>query len=223
MNADKYRDGWANTNTNTKTLLQGLNVGSVLADTAAREPPFTSPVQRDSFSRFIITGLFLMLITFLNSQVVRANYGRFSLEVKPFAILFPPTFMTTSSDDQQFFGYRFSCSNQPINDQNKISKMSFIPSALPLVYELFGINYWTIYSNTALKLTLRLSQVCNSRGNTSWSFNCIQHQTKAILDRRCSNLQECTFQVTSQLFGGDPCPGTGKYIEVSFMQLPIDK
>ena len=59
-----------------------------------------------------------------------------------------------------------------------------------------------------------MDQVCNSSGNTSWSFNCIQHQTKAVLDRRCSNLPECTFQVTSQLFGGDPCPGTGKYIEV---------
>ena len=59
-----------------------------------------------------------------------------------------------------------------------------------------------------------MPQVCNSSGNTSWSFNCIQHQTKAILDRRCSNLQECTFPVTSELFGGDPCPGTGKYIEV---------
>jgi len=59
-------------------------------------------------------------------------------------------------------------------------------------------------------------EVCNSSGNTSWSFNCIQHQTKAILDRRCSNLQECTFPVTSELFGGDPCPGTGKYIEVHY-------
>jgi len=59
-------------------------------------------------------------------------------------------------------------------------------------------------------------EVCNKSGNTSWSFNCIQHQTKAVLDRRCSNLPECTFQVTSQLFGGDPCPGTGKYIEVHY-------
>jgi len=59
-------------------------------------------------------------------------------------------------------------------------------------------------------------EVCNSSGNTSWSFNCIQHQTKAVLDRRCSNLPGCTFQVTSQLFGGDPCPGTGKYIEVHY-------
>jgi len=68
-------------------------------------------------------------------------------------------------------------------------------------------------------------EVCNTSGNTSWSFNCIQHATKAVLDRRCSNLPECSFPVTSELFGGDPCPGTGKYIEVrkKYMEVRFNR
>ena len=43
--------------------------------------------------------------------------------------------------------------------------------------------------------------------------------------RRCSNLPECSFPVTSELFGGDPCPGTGKYIEVrkKYMEVRFNR
>ena len=31
---------------------------------------------------------------------------------------------------------------------------------------------------------------------------------------RCNNARDCEIRAASDNFGGDPCPGTGKYLEV---------
>lgn len=58
--------------------------------------------------------------------------------------------------------------------------------------------------------------ICNKHGYTEWSVNCIAHQTTRILQRRCDGEQDCSLPVNSNIFGGDPCPGTRKYVEVHY-------
>ncbi|XP_053647210.2 latrophilin Cirl isoform X3 [Cherax quadricarinatus] len=57
--------------------------------------------------------------------------------------------------------------------------------------------------------------ICNAHGNTEWSVNCQSPRTHRVLAERCSGLDSCMVEVTSQIFG-DPCPGTHKYIEVHY-------
>ena len=37
---------------------------------------------------------------------------------------------------------------------------------------------------------------------------------------RCNNARDCEIRAESDNFGGDPCPGTGKYLEVYFGCFP---
>ena len=37
---------------------------------------------------------------------------------------------------------------------------------------------------------------------------------------RCNNARDCKIRAESDNFGGDPCPGTGKYLEVYFGCFP---
>ena len=37
---------------------------------------------------------------------------------------------------------------------------------------------------------------------------------------RCNNARDCEIRAASDNFGGDPCPGTGKYLEVYFGCFP---
>lgn len=37
---------------------------------------------------------------------------------------------------------------------------------------------------------------------------------------RCNNVRDCEIRAESDNFGGDPCPGTGKYLEVYFGCFP---
>ena len=37
---------------------------------------------------------------------------------------------------------------------------------------------------------------------------------------RCNNARDCDIRAESDNFGGDPCPGTGKYLEVYFGCFP---
>jgi latrophilin 1 len=58
--------------------------------------------------------------------------------------------------------------------------------------------------------------ICNDHGNTDWSVNCMSPKSLRVLHGRCNLERNCTVEVDSETFGGDPCPGTNKYIEAQY-------
>ena len=40
--------------------------------------------------------------------------------------------------------------------------------------------------------------------------------------RRCNGERVCRMEVNSRIFGGDPCPGTKKYVEVHYACADAD-
>merc|ERR1719400_2398147 len=62
--------------------------------------------------------------------------------------------------------------------------------------------------------------ICNEHGITDWSVNCMAPRSLRILQDRCNNARDCEIRAESDNFGGDPCPGTGKYLEVYFGCFP---
>merc|ERR1719206_366034 len=58
--------------------------------------------------------------------------------------------------------------------------------------------------------------ICNEDGITDWSVNCMAPRSLRILQDRCNLEHECEVPAESNNFGGDPCPGVPKYLEVYF-------
>jgi len=58
--------------------------------------------------------------------------------------------------------------------------------------------------------------ICNEEGITDWSVNCMAPRSLRILQDRCNLEHECEVPAESNNFGGDPCPGVPKYLEVYF-------
>jgi len=58
--------------------------------------------------------------------------------------------------------------------------------------------------------------ICNEEGITDWSVNCMAPRSLRILQDRCNSEHECSITAESDNFGGDPCPGVPKYLEVYF-------
>jgi len=61
--------------------------------------------------------------------------------------------------------------------------------------------------------------ICNEKGNTAWSVNCMEPRTLRVINARCGSQPRCTVPVDSDIFG-DPCPGTHKYVEVHYTCVP---
>lgn len=47
--------------------------------------------------------------------------------------------------------------------------------------------------------------------------NCTSTESKAIIKSKCDGESECSIDVENGKLGGDPCPGTFKYLEVNFI------
>lgn len=47
--------------------------------------------------------------------------------------------------------------------------------------------------------------------------NCTSTKSEAIIKRKCDGESECIINVNNNELGGDPCPGTYKYLEVNFI------
>lgn len=45
---------------------------------------------------------------------------------------------------------------------------------------------------------------------------CVSATSEAIVKTKCNGKSECSIPVTPMELGGDPCPGTYKYLEVNF-------
>ncbi|XP_020288544.1 latrophilin Cirl-like isoform X3 [Pseudomyrmex gracilis] len=58
--------------------------------------------------------------------------------------------------------------------------------------------------------------VCNDEGETEWSVNCMAPKTMTVLTDECNRRNSCRVATTNDVFGGDPCPGTPKYIEAQY-------
>jgi len=58
--------------------------------------------------------------------------------------------------------------------------------------------------------------ICNDKGVTDWSVNCMAPRSLRIMQDRCNHQHECSIVADSDNFGGDPCPGVPKYLEVYF-------
>ena len=48
------------------------------------------------------------------------------------------------------------------------------------------------------------------------SSNCHQNGDYAIVRDRCAEREACAVDVNGATFGGDPCPGTIKYLDVDY-------
>ncbi|CAH4032736.1 unnamed protein product [Pieris brassicae] len=64
-----------------------------------------------------------------------------------------------------------------------------------------------------------LITICNKNGNTNWNTNCFSTQTMRVAHNRCHMQQSCTLLANADEFG-DPCPGTGKYLEIHYQCVP---
>uniref|UniRef100_A0A1Y1K2Q9 SUEL-type lectin domain-containing protein n=1 Tax=Photinus pyralis TaxID=7054 RepID=A0A1Y1K2Q9_PHOPY len=58
--------------------------------------------------------------------------------------------------------------------------------------------------------------ICNDHGNTDWSVNCMSPKSLRVLHNRCQYQRNCIVRVNNEVFEGDPCPGTKKYIEAHY-------
>ncbi|XP_065351945.1 latrophilin Cirl isoform X3 [Cloeon dipterum] len=58
--------------------------------------------------------------------------------------------------------------------------------------------------------------LCNDNGNTDWSVNCMSSRSLRVLYTKCNLQSNCSVAVNDEVFGGDPCPGTFKYVEVQY-------
>lgn len=47
--------------------------------------------------------------------------------------------------------------------------------------------------------------------------NCVSTTSQAIIQSKCNGKSECRINVNNDDLGGDPCPGTHKYLEVNFI------
>lgn len=47
--------------------------------------------------------------------------------------------------------------------------------------------------------------------------DCTSTKSKAIIKRKCDGVLECSIKVGNYELGGDPCPGTHKYLEVHYI------
>ncbi|GLV46319.1 Calcium-independent receptor for alpha-latrotoxin [Carabus blaptoides fortunei] len=59
--------------------------------------------------------------------------------------------------------------------------------------------------------------ICNDHGNTDWSVNCMSPKSLRVLHNRCNMKPNCTIAVNNDKFGGEPCEGTYKYVEVHYI------
>ncbi|XP_076306945.1 latrophilin Cirl-like isoform X2 [Tachypleus tridentatus] len=62
--------------------------------------------------------------------------------------------------------------------------------------------------------------ICNDKGVVDWSVSCMSYWSFPIMKDRCSHKSSCSIYVSSNTFGGDPCPGTVKYLEVQYYCIP---
>lgn len=46
--------------------------------------------------------------------------------------------------------------------------------------------------------------------------NCASTESQAIIKSKCDGKSKCRINVENDELGGDPCPGTYKYLEVNF-------
>ena len=53
-------------------------------------------------------------------------------------------------------------------------------------------------------------------GNSLSTTNCHQQGDFAIVDNLCTGKETCDVDVNGNTFGGDPCPGTAKYLHVHY-------
>lgn len=47
--------------------------------------------------------------------------------------------------------------------------------------------------------------------------DCTSTASKAIIKSKCDGKSECSIKVENNELGGDPCPGTHKYLEVHYI------
>lgn len=47
--------------------------------------------------------------------------------------------------------------------------------------------------------------------------NCTSTRSEAIIKTKCDGKSECSVKVENDELGGDPCPGTHKYLEVHYI------
>lgn len=49
-----------------------------------------------------------------------------------------------------------------------------------------------------------------------FTTDCVSTTSEAIVKTKCNGKSECRINVENDELGGDPCPGTYKYLEVNF-------
>ncbi|XP_052257058.1 adhesion G protein-coupled receptor L3-like isoform X2 [Dreissena polymorpha] len=59
--------------------------------------------------------------------------------------------------------------------------------------------------------------ICGMKGiDRDWNVQCSAKDSIRIVSEKCDGRKICSFQAANHMFGGDPCPGTTKYLEVQF-------
>lgn len=65
---------------------------------------------------------------------------------------------------------------------------------------------------------------CNKNGNAPIrNVNCYSRNSLNVVKDRCSNKESCSVHASDRAFGGDPCDGTYKYLEVEYQCIQARK
>lgn len=73
-----------------------------------------------------------------------------------------------------------------------------------------------IFIETAIYGRTEDDSVCPDPAIKDTYNKCTSTESQAIIKSKCDGKSECRINVVNYELGGDPCPGTYKYLEVNF-------
>lgn len=105
------------------------------------------------------------------------------------------------SINDQFSFYFFKARNTELTCEKKMMTITCLTGIIFIEDAIFGRT--------------KNSSVCphDQIKNT----NCTSTRSEAIIKTKCDGVPVCSVEVDYDKLGGDPCPGTYKYLEVNFI------
>ncbi|XP_044765402.1 protein eva-1 isoform X1 [Coccinella septempunctata] len=83
------------------------------------------------------------------------------------------------------------------------------------------------YGKSAPSRSLCISKTANARSSFNLNLSCLwpnalQYSLLQTVVEACQKKRQCKFRTSPNTFGGDPCPGVPKYVEVAYKCRPYE-
>ncbi|KAG5884365.1 hypothetical protein JTB14_003313 [Gonioctena quinquepunctata] len=70
---------------------------------------------------------------------------------------------------------------------------------------------------------IRSTPAAVSRNSYNYNISCLWPSAIQTVVEACQKKRQCKFQTSPKTFGGDPCPGVRKYVEVAYKCRPCHR